>query len=159
MNDSMISEEGKKEEKNNSNNSFDHDEIISLRRKLDRRSCLFDLLQKAYHRDVIAVKEALFRSTVTIDANSTDTNRKEECELADLRQLLQTVPSTDIQPLVATFELFAPAECELRCNPCNHCGGTLEIVHKECKVFEMLNQQLTDLQMQADRLHQQVRRS
>lgn len=158
MNDSMLSEDGKREEKhNNNNNSYDHDEIISLRRKLDRRSCLFDLLQKAYHRDVIAVKEALFRSTVTTDTNSTDTNRKEERKLADLRQLLQTVPSTDIRPLVASFDLFAPAECELRCKPCNHCGGTLEIVHKECNVFEMLNQQLNDLQIRADRLQQEVR--
>jgi hypothetical protein len=156
--DYLPSEDNTEEKKHKKNNSHDH-EVIFLRSKLDRRSFLFDMLQRAYHRDVIVVKEALFRSTVNSDANSTSTYINEESKLANLHQLLQTVPSTDIRPLMASFDLFAPAECELRCKPCNHCGGTLEIVHKECEVFEILNQQLADLQIRVDCLQQEVRRS
>jgi hypothetical protein len=153
--DDVDEEEGSKEY--NKNNSSDN-EVLSLRRKLERRSFLFDLLQKAYHRDVIVIKEALFRSTEQhITTASTTINcNNDKSKVVELQRQLQTVPSTDIRPFVASFDLFAPTECELRCKPCNQCGGSLEIVHKECEVFEMLKQQLADLQMRVECLQQEV---
>lgn len=139
-------------------NSNDN-ELLSLRRKLDRRSFLFDMLQKAYHRDVIVIKEALFRSTEQPDITAASTTincNNDKRKVVELQRQLQTVPSTDIRPFVASFDLFAPTECELRCKPCDQCGGSLEIVHKECEVFETLKQQLAELQMRVECLQQEV---
>ena len=116
------------------------------------------MLQRAYHWDVIVVKEALFHATVKTDATSMSTYINEESKLANLHQLLQTVPPANIRPLMASFDLFAPAQCELRCKPFNHCGGMLEIVHKECELFQMLNKHPFDLYIWVDYLQQEVHR-
>jgi hypothetical protein len=97
-------------------------EIIFLRGKLERRSSLLDVIRKAYHRDVLVLKECL------IDAQRRDlglhgNNRDSSLELA-----LKSVPSIDLRE---TFRLFAPQECELRVRPCWSCGGQLEVIHRE----------------------------
>ena len=45
-----------------------------------------------------------------------------------------------------TLELFAPTECSLRVKPCEQCGGSLEIVHRESKRVAALSKICGDLQ-------------
>jgi len=92
-------------------------EINQLRGRLDRRNALLDIIRKAYHRDVLVVKEHLQRQGI----NTNDTNSL-------LIDDLSSVPSIDLRE---TFRLFAPHECELRVRPCFSCGGQLEIIHRE----------------------------
>ena len=42
---------------------------------------------------------------------------------------LSSLPSIDLRE--CGFHLFSPHECELRVRPCLHCGGQLEIIHRE----------------------------
>ncbi len=88
-------------------------EINELRGKLARRNSLLNEIRKAYHRDVLAIKECL------IDAQSRG---------VVVHENLQSVPSIDLRD---TFRLFAPQECELRIRPCWSCGGQFEIIHRE----------------------------
>ena len=111
-----------------------------LRGRLHRRNILLDTLREAYHRDVVVIKECLHKAQL-LDPTS-------------LKQL-QTIPSTDIRPVL---DLFAPAQCELRCIPCRYCGGTLEIVHKECETFQRLSQALKQTQDRQFHLQAKVRR-
>ena len=91
-------------------------ELNQLRGRLDRRNALLDIIRKAYHRDVLVVKEHLQRQgSVTTNDNL-------------LVDDLSSVPSIDLRE---TFRLFAPHECELRVRPCFSCGGQLEIIHRE----------------------------
>ena len=89
-------------------------EELDLRRKLLRRNELLDVIRRAYHRDVISIKENLLdaeqKGLSSIDANA-----------------LASLPSIDIRG----FLLFAPQECELNIRPCHECGGQLEIIHRE----------------------------
>ncbi len=89
-------------------------EDLDLRRKLIRRNELLDVIRRAYHRDVISIKEYLLdaeqKGLSSIDANA-----------------LASLPSIDLRG----FLLFAPQECELNVLPCNECGGQLEIIHRE----------------------------
>lgn len=108
----MMKEEG---ECSSSSSDF---ELNQLRGRLDRRNALLDIIRKAYHRDVLVVKEHLQRQGRTTNANATDL----------LVDDLSSVPSIDLRE---TFRLFAPHECELRVRPCFSCGGQLEIIHRE----------------------------
>ena len=92
--------------------------IEDLRTRLDRRNALLDTIRKAYHRDVIAVKEHL------IDLSSRGFLPNNH----DAHSFLSTVPSLDVRPALL---LFAPQECELDVHPCHTCGGQLEIIHRE----------------------------
>lgn len=116
--------------------------IEDLRARLDRRNLLLDTIRKAYHRDVIAVKEHL------IDLSSRDllpNNR-------DAHSFLSSVPSLDVRPALL---LFAPQECELELRPCHTCGGQLEIIHRESsriaqykRAIELLQEKETELRCQ-----------
>ena len=86
-------------------------EINELRGRLDRRNALLDVIRKAYHRDVLVIKECLL-----------DAQRQNNLSP------LATIPSVDLRE---TFRLFAPQECELRVRPCWSCGGQLEVIHRE----------------------------
>ena len=89
-------------------------EELDLRRKLVRRNELLDVIRRAYHRDVISIKEYLLDAEQK-GLSSIDTNA------------LASLPSIDLRG----FLLFAPQECELNAIPCNECGGQLEIIHRE----------------------------
>jgi chromosome segregation ATPase len=91
-------------------------EVNDLRGRLDRRNALLDVIRKAYHRDVIVVKECI------LDAKRRDSN-------PNANELLTTIPSIDLRD--EGFRLFAPQECELRIRPCYTCGGQLEVIHRE----------------------------
>ena len=100
-------------------------EISDLRDRLDRRNSLLDVIRKAYHRDVLVIKECLLdaqrqgQSAVVSDTRNVESL---------LNTSLATVPSLDLRE---TFRLFAPQECELRVRPCWSCGGQLEVIHRE----------------------------
>ncbi|KAL3808122.1 hypothetical protein ACHAXA_004976 [Cyclostephanos tholiformis] len=87
-------------------------EINELRGSLHRRNHLLDVIRKAYHRDVLAVKEFL------LDARLKGL----------IANVEMSVPSIDLRE---TFRLFAPEGCELRIRPCWTCGGQIEIIHRE----------------------------
>ena len=46
-------------------------ELNQLRGRLDRRNALLDIIRKAYHRDVLVVKEHLQRQCLTTNTNDT----------------------------------------------------------------------------------------
>ena len=97
------------------------DEVDLLRAALNRRNVLLAAIVKAYHRDVITVKESLYRHAVG-DSNIS-CGEGEHAE-----NPLPSVPSVDLSE---TLRLYSPHECDLRVAPCYHCGGTVEIVHRE----------------------------
>ena len=99
------------------------DEIDLLRGALHRRNELLGAILKAYHRDVLVVKESLYRAEQHGFAVG-DLN----IEGAHMNSSLSSVPSVDLSE---TLRLFSPHECDLRVDPCYHCGGTVEIVHRE----------------------------
>ena len=116
--------------------------IDDLRSRLSRRNALLDTIRKAYHRDVIAVKEHL------IDLASRDILPNNH----DAHSFLCTIPSIDIRP---TLSLFAPQECDLELHPCNSCGGQLEIIHRESsrmvqykRAIELLQEQDREMRCQ-----------
>jgi len=97
-------------------------ETNELRNRLGRRNALLDVIRKAYHRDVLAVKECLIdaqRKGLVANPGSIDSL---------LDPSLASIPSIDLRE---TFRLFAPQECELRVRPCWKCGGRLEVIHRE----------------------------
>ena len=106
----------------NSSSADAAQEINELRGKLDRRNALLNVVRKAYHRDVLAVKECL------IDAERQYSIVHENNPDSSFALALHSVPSIDLRE---TFRLFAPHECELRIRPCWSCGGTLEVIHRE----------------------------
>ncbi len=97
-------------------------EISALRGRLDRRNVLLDVIRKAYHRDVVFVKERL------ADAESRGLAYAADGTNACISNALTSVPSIDLRK---TFRLFAPQECEMRLHPCWSCGGQLEVIHRE----------------------------
>ncbi|KAL7552805.1 hypothetical protein ACHAWF_016061 [Thalassiosira exigua] len=103
-------------------NSDHNVEIDKLRGRLNRRNALLDVIRKAYHRDVLVVKECLADAqNQGLIGNANDAN-------SVLGSSLAFVPSVDLRE---TFCLFAPQECELRVRSCWHCGGQLEVIHRE----------------------------
>lgn len=139
---------GDEEESSSTKKNNEQQLLLLLRRQLHRRNMMLDVLQQAYYRDVIVIKECLFRSQQQQQTNNNNVL---------LLQQLQTIPSADIRA-AAAFDLFAPTECELRCKPCTQCGGTLEIVHKECEIIEMFKQQLSESRARENSLQLKVRR-
>eukprot|EP00984_Skeletonema_dohrnii_P037503 scaffold39637_cov205-Skeletonema_dohrnii-CCMP3373.AAC.2 len=93
----------------------DTETIDNLQGRLARRNDLLDVIRKAYHRDVIAIKEYLLTA--------------EKQGIAVDTAVLSSLPSIDLRE--DGFRLFAPHECELRVRPCHECGGQLEIIHRE----------------------------
>lgn len=122
-------------------------EIHELRGRLDRRNTLLDVIRKAYHRDILVVKEYL------IDAQKQGLVAAAENEdVHSLGSALASVPSIDLRE---TFRLFAPQECEMRVRPCWSCGGQLEVIHRESArivnfkhSIHLLEEKEKDLQME-----------
>lgn len=102
-------------------------EIDNLRGSLDRRNKLLDVIRKAYHRDVLVVKECLKQQGLFLDS----------------------VPSIDLRE---TFRLFAPEGCELRVRPCFNCGGQLELIHNESSRILDFKQSLKSMEENVVRL-------
>ena len=69
------------------------DLVDNLRGSLDRRNQLLDVIRKAYHRDVLVVKEYLKQHGLQESS------------------FLDSLPSVDLRE---TFRLFAPEGCELQ---------------------------------------------
>lgn len=88
--------------------------IENLKGRLARRNDLLDIIRKAYHRDVLSIKQYLLEA--------------EKEGLLVNKSALSSLPSIDFRE---GFHLFAPHECELRVRPCESCGGQLEIIHRE----------------------------
>ena len=93
--------------------------VHHLRNRLERRNAVLDAVRKAYHADVVVVREHLHRCF----------GGKE------VSPLPPSLPSLDLRP---ALKLFAPKECELRIRPCFACGGHLEIVHRDSERIERL---------------------
>lgn len=103
--------------------------IENLRAKVARRNALLDIIRKAYHRDVISIKEA-FENMPTLEA----------------------LPSIDLRE---GFHIFAPQECELRVRPCHECGGQIDLIHRESTriveykyAIQMLEEKEADLRIE-----------
>lgn len=107
-------------------NQVNEKEELCLR--IDRRNQLLEIIRKAYHRDVLVVREYLLhlQNGVCIkDIKGEDLD-------------LRSIPSIDLRN--EGFHLFSPQECELNLHPCLHCGGTIEITHRESDRYEELMQ-------------------
>ena len=117
--------------------------IDDLRSRLSKRNALLDTIRKAYHRDVIAIKEHL------IDLASRDILPDNH----DVHSFLCTVPSIDVRP---TLSLFAPQECDLELHPCHSCGGQLEIIHRESSRMVQYKRAIELLQKQDKEMRCQV---
>lgn len=117
--------------------------IDDLRSRLFRRNQLLDTIRKAYHRDVIAVREYLIDLS---DRGILPNNQ-------DVHSFLSSVPSLDIRPALL---LFAPQECELELHPCHTCGGQLEIIHRESSRIVQYKDAIELLQEREQRLRCQV---
>mmetsp|Transcript_18210 Transcript_18210/g.28349 ORF Transcript_18210/g.28349 Transcript_18210/m.28349 type:complete len:746 (-) Transcript_18210:599-2836(-) len=118
-------------------------EVANLREKLKRRNTILDTIRKAYHRDIITVKECLYR--IQRDENENVCNSISKKIMANLESL----PSLDIRRNI-NLRLFAPDDCDLRLNNCYSCGGSLDIVHKENKRVKKLEMLLEDTLLQAN---------
>ena len=98
--------------------------VHHLRNRLERRNMVLDAVRKAYHSDVVVVREHLYQ---TFGKDS----------------LPASLPSLDLRP---ALKLFAPKECELRLRPCFACGGHLEIVHRDSERIERLRRACQEFQ-------------
>ncbi len=121
----------------------DSQQVDELRQRLDRRNELLDIIRKAYHRDVIVVREYLLHlqnSGVSLEealavggpgsAEFESGGSNSDVTDIDLDLHLRSIPSIDLRN--EGFHLYAPEECELNIKPCHYCGGRLEITHHEC---------------------------
>ena len=100
--------------------------VHHLRHRLERRNAVLDAVRKAYHADIVVVREHLYRCFGGKDS-----------------PLPSSLPSLDLRP---ALELFAPKECELRIRPCFACGGHLEIVHRDSERIERLKRACSQFQ-------------
>ncbi|ETV96350.1 hypothetical protein, variant 1 [Aphanomyces invadans] len=78
-----------------------------LRDQIHRRTQLLDELRAAYIRDVVVMKDRLWKHGIRTDAE------------------LHALPSADVKPLLP---LFSPAESLLRIRPCATCGGGADLI-------------------------------
>ena len=104
-----------------------NDEIIDLKRRLLRRTLIINEIRTAYLKDVVILKNILTQLLTPQEHNII------------LTQYLKSIPSADLREVLT---LHGPKEGEFRINPCDHCGGTIDIVihdHKELiKLRELL---------------------
>ena len=98
--------------------------VHHLRNRLERRNAVLDAVRKAYHSDVVVVREHLYQ---TFGKDS----------------LPASLPSLDLRP---ALKLFAPKEYELRLRPCFACGGHLEIVHRDSERIDRLRRACQEFQ-------------
>ena len=98
--------------------------VHHLRNRLERRNVVLDAVRKAYHSDIVVVREHLYQ---TFGKDS----------------LPASLPSLDLRP---ALKLFAPKEYELRLRPCFACGGHLEIVHRDSERIDRLRRACQEFQ-------------
>lgn len=130
---------------------IDSSELIidDLRSRLSRRNALLDAIRKAYHRDVIAIKEHLIYLANRGILPSSNNDQQDDA----IKLFLSSIPSLDLR---LTLQLFAPQECELKLHPCRLCGGQLEIVHRESTRIVQYKQAISFLQQKERELRCQV---
>lgn len=130
------------------NNYIDDElnEIQELRKRLERRNLLLDVVRKAYHRDVLVVKNSLLRnqqqrkeSCEALQSSDTKvTSNYDRMEQSHTLSSLSSIPSIDLRH--TGLHLFSPQECELRLHPCQTCGGHYEVIHRESSRYASLLQ-------------------
>ncbi|CAK4073596.1 unnamed protein product [Aphanomyces euteiches] len=103
-------------------------EILTLRDQVDRRTQLLDDLRSAYMRDVVVMKDRLWKHGITSDAD------------------LAALPTADLKPFLP---LFSPASHFLDVRPCSACGGGVHLVRRD---DDVLAQALVDAQLAKQRL-------
>lgn len=119
--------------------------LEEFRLRLDRRNTLLDVIRKAYHRDILVIREYLVQLKAGTSVKSILLGDPE----------LKSIPSIDLRE--KGLYLFAPEECELRLQPCFHCGGHLEIVHRESSRISSLTKSCNDLNDEVNDLKTKVR--
>lgn len=147
-------------EDSNDGNKTTNLQVRELQERLEKRNTLLDIVRKAYHRDVLAVKECILQqeqqklqhhkhticeSNVDIEINETSTTKANDNPIlshhksasSSLISLLSSVPSIDLRRHEG-LHLFSPQECELRLHPCFECGGHFEVIHRESSRYESL---------------------
>ncbi len=111
----------------------DSQQVEELRQRLDRRNELLDIIRKAYHRDVVVIREYLLhlKNGTSLEEGCESGSKSDDVTDTNLDLLhLRSIPSIDLRN--EGFHLYAPEECELNIKPCHYCGGRLEITHHEC---------------------------
>lgn len=97
-------------------------QLEMLRGKLARRNQIIEVIRRAYYHDVIVVKEELRNGS----------KQQSSTGPAAAEDKLSSVPSVDLRDVLP---LFAPSETVLRVHPCTTCGGHLELVHGEVRLY------------------------
>jgi hypothetical protein len=115
-------------------------QLDELRLRLHRRNQLLEIVRKAYHRDILVVREYLLHLQNGV---SIDDIKPEDFDL-------RTIPSIDLRN--EGFHLFSPQECELTLKPCFQCGGSLEIIHRESTRYQTLMRCCDDLKTKEEDL-------
>ena len=126
--------------------------VPELQRRLARRNAVLDEIRRAYHHDVIVVKEYLRRLRADGDLPPPARSGPN----GEVYDPLLSLPSLDLRPALL---LFSPSECELRLRPCNECGGRLEIVHRESSRVSTLRRSVTALQASEQDLRVRIARA
>ena len=125
-------------------------QVGELQERLERRNRLLDEIRKSYHRDVLVIKEYLLKLKRK--------NKITELESSILhdgqRVNLASIPSIDLRK--QGLPLYAPEECEMRMIPCFHCGGHLELIHRESSRYIALQEVCDDLKDQVKNLESKV---
>lgn len=103
-------------------------QLNDLRLRLQQRNALLDIIRKAYHRDVIVIRECLLALKNGVDPKEL---KREDIDL-------RSIPSIDLRTSEG-FHLFSPEECELTIKSCFHCGGRYELTHYESSRYMATN--------------------
>nr|CCA17607.1 conserved hypothetical protein [Albugo laibachii Nc14] len=134
----------------------DHQPMERLRGKLRRRNELLDVICRSYYHDVIVVKEelrrqqsiqssphssafkTLMRTRKMTEAFSAKQNGMATMDNLAPESFLSSIPSVDLR---GVLPLFAPADSMLKVNPCDLCGGTIELLHGETREMIQLREE------------------
>lgn len=107
------------------NNNQLKEELDQYKRRLKRRTELVGTMRMAYLKDVILLKNVLTK----------ELNDKERKDV--MANFEESLPSFDMrQPLA----LYAPKDTHMEFSPCETCGGTVEILMKDSKRLQKLEE-------------------
>lgn len=127
--------------------------VRELQLRLHFRNQLLDLIRAAYQRDVLILREMLIKftsSSYMLDSQAQNPYPSH----VNLLEILKSVPSIDLRK--DGFFLFYPEECELHIRPCFHCGGRLEIVHRESARIISLIESCDALKLKEKELEERI---
>lgn len=148
-------------------NDQDDDKTVKIRElqlRLHKRNILLDIVRKAYHRDVLGVKECIleqlqnereYQEQRPYSKDNGNANENDHCNIQPILSRLSSIPSIDLRH--RGFHLFSPQECELRSKPCSECGGYLEVIHRESSRYKSLIRHKEELVMKVKQLEIEVR--